>query len=263
MKPHETLLVERRGAAVWITLNRPEQLNAITPTMATELADVVAELQNDRSARVVVLRGAGKSFCAGLDIKAARRRDGHGGLERLGEIVLGLRTCPQPVIALVQGAACGGGFVLALAADIRIAGQTAKMNDAFINLGLSGCELGISYLLPREVGMSVAAELMYTGRFVTAERAERLGLVSFVVADAELEMTAQTFIDDMLRAAPLGLRKTKETLHRAADVGDLAAVIDIEAATQIECMAGPDFAEGLRAFVEKRAPIFAEPTFKE
>jgi enoyl-CoA hydratase/carnithine racemase len=122
---------------------------------------------------------------------------------------------------------------------------------------VSGCELGLTYLLPRHVGTSVAAELMYTGRFIDASRALRLGLVSDVVADGELEAAGEALALEMVRIAPTALRKTKETLTRAVDVDDLATVIDIEAAVQKECLQSPDFEEALRAFVEKREPRFA------
>lgn len=260
----EPILVERRGAVEWITLNRPDRLNAITPEMADALADRVTALQRDHSARVIVLRGIGRAFCAGLDIKERVAGGGGmpepgGGLQRLPDIVLGLRSCPQPVIALVHGAASGGGFAFALAADIRIAGSTAKMNDAFVRLGISGCELGLSWFLPRYLGLSVAAELMYTGQFIDAERAHQLGLVSRVVPDDDLEAAGEELAAAMLCVAPLALRKTKETLLRALPVDDLSEVIDMEGRTQAECAKGPDFEEGLRAFVEKREPQFGAP----
>jgi enoyl-CoA hydratase len=209
---------------------------------------------------VVVLRGAGRGFCAGLDIKASVSDDAAmsgGGIARLSEIVLGLRSCPQPVIALVHGAACGGGFSFALAADIRIAGISARMNDAYALLGVSGCELGLSYFLPRQIGMSLAAELMMTGRFLDADRALRAGLVSEVVADDELEAAAERLIADMLRVSPMGLRMTKQTLVRTRDIDDLEKVIALELKTQMACMEGPDFKEAMLAFTEKRAPNFS------
>lgn len=251
------ITVEKRGQVDWLTFNRPENLNALTPGMATELADYFAGLHQDTSVRVVVMRGAGRAFCAGLDIKARLEGSDDDGLNRLPDIVRDIRSCPQPVIALVHGAACGGGFAFALAADIRIGGQSMKMNDAFVTLGISGCELGLSYHLPRIVGTSVARELMYTGRFIHAERAERLGLVSTVVPDAELEAAGEALAADMLRIAPLALRKTKEGFNRLADLDDFEQVVALEGEIQRECMQGPDFAEGLRAFVEKRAPKFS------
>jgi enoyl-CoA hydratase/carnithine racemase len=251
--------VERRGAVEWITLNRPQRLNAITPTMTEELLDKFTALRDDSTVRVVVLRGAGRGFCAGLDIKEAigSRGPDSPSVARLPDVVLAMRRCPQPVVALLHGPACGGGFAFALAADIRIAGTSARMNDAFVNLGVSGCELGVSYFLPRQVGLSVAAELMYTGRFLDAQRALAVGLVSQVVPDDELGAAAESLLVDMLRVAPLALRKTKETLQRAIGMSELEAVMALEEETQLECMRGDDFKEGLQAFVEKRAPNFA------
>src|SRR6185312_1062460 len=153
----------------------------------------------------------------------------------LADVYIKMRRCPQPIIALVHGAACGGGFAFALAADVRIAGESARMNDAFVNLGVSGCELGLSYFLPRTVGMSIAAELMYTGRFIEAGRAERVGLVSQVVPDDALERAGAELAGEMLRLSPIALRTTKETLWRLAGDDDLARVIDEEAQVQLRC----------------------------
>ena len=257
------LLAERRGPVQWLTLNRPDRLNALTPAMADALADELHRCRHDKSLRVVVLRGAGRAFCAGLDIKSqldgSTRAGGKGaGLARLPEIICSIWECPQPVIALVQGPACGGGFALALAADIRIAGSSARMNDAFVTLGVSGCELALSYFLPRYIGLSAAAELMYTGRFIDAPRALSLGLVSAMVADDELDQAGEQLVTELLRVAPRALFKTKETLHSLLDCEDLREVIARERATQIECARGPDFEEGLRAFIEKRTPQFRE-----
>jgi len=252
------LQVERRGAVDWVTLNRPQQLNALTPRLAAALADYFAAAERDETLRVVVLRGAGAAFCAGLDIKAFSEGGGREpGLERLGELVCRMRACPQPIVAAVRGAACGGGFALALAADLRIFGRSARMNAAFVKLGLSGCELGLSYFLPRFVGLSVASELMMTGRFLDAQRAYDLGLAGRVVDDADLDAEAQALVDELLAVSPDGLRQTKRSLGRLPDNPDLESVIRLEGLIQAECMHSPHFAEGLRAFVEKRPPVFA------
>lgn len=132
------------------------------------------------------------------------------------------------------------------------------MNDAFVTLGVSGCELALSYFLPRYIGLSAAAELMYTGRFIDAPRALSLGLVSAMVADDELDQAGEQLVTELLRVAPRALFKTKETLHSLLDCEDLREVIARERATQIECARGPDFEEGLRAFIEKRTPQFRE-----
>ena len=253
------LIVEERGEAQWVTLNRPDALNAITPKMCEELADFFQSKKTDVATRVIVLRGAGRAFCAGLDLKARSqsKQRGASGLERLTDIVRDIRRCPQPVLALIHGPACGGGFAFALAADIRIAGSSARMNDAFIKLGVSGCELGLSYFLPRYVGLSVATELMYTGRFIDAEPAERLGLVSEVVEDAELENAGERMVADLLSVSPTGLRKTKQVVNQTLGIDSLEAVMAFELQTQLECMRGPDHAEAIRAFLEKRTPNFS------
>lgn len=265
MKEYETLKVVREGSVDWLTLNRPERLNTITGAMFRELWDYFAGLEQDYSCRIVVLRGAGEAFCAGLDLKAVQSGSeqiptglgGAGPEASPSGIIRLMRRCPQPIIALLHGPVCGGGLAFALASDIRIAGESARMNDAFIKLGISGCELGLSYFLPRTVGLSVAAELMFTGRFINAQRALAVGLVSEVRPDRELEQAARDLIADMLRATPLGLRKTKATLNLAMKLNELDAVLDLEEHTQLQCMQGGDFAEALTAFAEKREPRFA------
>lgn len=256
----ETLVIEKTGTVDWVTLNRPSSKNAITPQMANKLADYFSGLKSDLGVRIVVLRGAGGAFCAGLDIKAfaSAGQAREPGIERLPDIVRDMRQCPQPIISVIDGAACGGGFALALASDIRVATLSARMNVAFINLGLSGCELGMSYFLPRFVGLSVATELMYTGRFLTAAQAHRYGLISEVTNEEDAEMCIRRLVGDMLRAPPLALRKTKETINRSIGIPDLEAVLALEQFTQWTCMSGPDFKEGLEAFIEKREPSFSK-----
>ena len=148
--------------------------------------------------------------------------------------------------------------MLGLASDIRIAGESARMNAAFIKLGLSGCDVGVSYLLPRLVGASVASELILTGRFIDAERARELALVSQVVADDQLESAAQALVDELLRASPLGLRLSKECLNASLDAGSIDAVVAMEDRNQILCMQTGDFREGVHAFIEKRDPDFKD-----
>jgi enoyl-CoA hydratase len=169
-----------------------------------------------------------------------------------------MRRAPQPIIACVHGPACGGGFALALGADVRIAGESARMNAAFIRIGLSACDVGVSYFLPRMVGSSVAAELLLTGNFIDAARAERLGLVSRVVPDTELKSAADAMAADMLRNSPLGLRLTKECLNASIDAGSLDQVIAMEDRNQILCSQSKDFREGISAFLEKRTPHYKE-----
>jgi enoyl-CoA hydratase len=259
----KTIRVVREDGVDWLTLNRPERLNTITGTMVRELCAYFDDLRMNYDTRVVVMQGAGRAFCAGLDIKehmggdrvpdaAGRRVPGY----HIFDIVRLMRTCPQPIVALVHGPACGGGFAMALAADIRIAGASARMNDAFVTLGRSGCELGLTYFLPRIVGLGIAAELMLTGAFVDAQRAREIGLVSRVVPDEGMEGAAREIVAAMLRTAPLGLRMTKQTLNTAINIDDLNAVIDLEERAQAICGRGPDFEEAMRAFLEKREPRY-------
>jgi len=169
-----------------------------------------------------------------------------------------MRRAPQPIIACVHGAACGGGFALALGADVRLAGASARMNAAFIRIGLSACDVGVSYFLPRMIGASVAAELLLTGNFIDAARAERMGLVSRVVPDADLEAAARALAGDMLRNTPLGLRLTKECLRMSLDAGSLEEVIALEDRNQVLAAGTADFREGVTAFLEKRAAKFRD-----
>ncbi|MBU6371239.1 MAG: enoyl-CoA hydratase/isomerase family protein [Alphaproteobacteria bacterium] len=263
---YQTIVVEKRGAADWVTLNRPHALNAISTQMVHEMNDYFGRLYHDGSVRVVVLRGAGRAFCAGLDIKerAGDNGDtipfggGYGFQGFLADVYIKMRRCPQPIIALVHGAAAGGGFAFALASDVRIAGESARMNSAFIKLGLSSCDMGVSYFLPRIVGASVASELMLTGRFITAPRALATGLVSEVVPDANLEAVGEGYVEDMLNASPIGLRMTKEGLAFAIDAPSLEAAMAIENRNQTMCARTQDFAEGMRAFMEKRKPVYQD-----
>ena len=259
---YETLELRREGAVLWCTLNRPEALNALSAKLVDEYRDLLARLEGDRDTRIVVLRGAGRAFCAGLDLKDGGFAGDGGvsdsmrGQRHISEIAIRMRRLPQVFVACVHGAACGGGFMLALASDLRLAGESARMNAAFIKLGLSGCDVGVSYLLPRLVGASVASELILTGRFLHAERAHALGLVAAVVPDARLEDEARGFVADLLRTTPLGLRLSKECLNASLDMGSLEAVVAMEDRNQILCAQSSDFREGVRAFLEKREPHF-------
>src|SRR5262249_43816418 len=159
---YEHLIVEPRGAALWVTMNRPERLNALNRRLVDELRDLFTGLYwRHDEVRVVVLRGAGDNFCAGLDLKERSNAAGGGpgqgliGQRQISEIVMAMRRCPQPIVALWDGSASGGGFALALASDVRIGTPRARGNAAFIRIGLSACDIGVSYFLPRLVGASV------------------------------------------------------------------------------------------------------------
>jgi len=257
---YETIKIEKRGAVDWLTLDRPEARNAITIQMATELRAYFGALHEDKSVRIVVLRGAGKSFCAGLDLKEGGGGTGPGapwgagmGFQTyLAEVYIRMRRCPQPIVSLVHGAACGGGFSFVLASDIRIAGESARMNAAYIKFGLSACDMGCSYFLPRLVGTSVASELMLTGRFIEAPRALATGLASAVVPDDQLESAAASYVDEMLETTPMGLRMTKEGLNFNIDAPSLEAAMAIENRNQLMCATSNDFRDRMKAFAEGR-----------
>lgn len=263
MSDFETIKVESKDGVDWLTLNRPDALNAVNTPMARELGDYFAGLYHNRDTRVVVMRGAGRGFCAGLDIKSHSDPDrelpfggGFGFQGFLSDVYVKMRRCPQPIVTLVHGAACGGGFAFALASDIRIAGKSARMNAAFIKLGLSSCDMGVSYFLPRLVGASLASELMLTGRFIDAQRALATGLVSQVVGDDELEAAGEALAAELLAASPMGLRMTKEGLNMSLDAGSLEAAIAMENRNQLMTSASPNFKEGMTAFLEKRSPNY-------
>lgn len=263
MSSFEHLTLRLEDSVAWLTLNRPERLNAMNPAMVAELRDYFQSLNARSAERVVVLQGAGRAFCAGLDLseqQALGQRRGVAEMldqqQGIRDIMLAMRRCPQPIVAVVQGAASGGGFALALASDIRLATPEARFNAAFIRLGLSGCDVGVSYFLPRMVGSSVAAEYLLTGRFMDAQRAYGLGLVSRVDALPALQAEAAALAADMLRASPLGLRLTKEALGHAVDAGSMEAVVAMEDRNQILCTQTDDFDEGVAAFLAKRAPQY-------
>ena len=227
----DVLLVDRRGPVEWLTLNRPHKHNALDPALIDALCDRFAALAEDEDVRVIVVRGAGPSFCAGLDLKAQLAGED---TSRVVDLMPLVRACPQPVISLLHGNVKGGGFVLGLASDIRIAGTSARMDETFINIGLSGCDVGVSWFLPRMVGLSVASELMLTGRSIDAMRAERLGLVAEVVEDDHLEAAATSLASDLCTKSRLGLQRTKEVLNRSLAMDDLVEVIRMELDIQRE-----------------------------
>lgn len=253
------LLYKHENETLWLTLNRPERLNALDPALVRELRELFQGLRGRRDIRVVVMGGAGRGFCAGLDLQASPEDFDDRDVETLldaqrdiAEIVIAMRRCPQPVIAMVQGPASGGGFALALGADVRLATPEARFNASFIRLGLSACDIGVSYFLPRMIGASVAAELMLTGDMIDAPRAERLGLVSRIVAAEALEDEARALAGRMLEATPLGLRLTKEALNHAIDAPSLEAAVAMEDRNQILCVKDDAFRARIEAFLAAR-----------
>jgi enoyl-CoA hydratase len=263
MNPSTFRLEDAAPGVKLITLARPDRLNAINWQMVREFEETFLLLREDADVRAVVLTGEGRAFCAGLDIKDPASFDQDNAVhaydlqEMIGRMFANLAELPQPIIAAVNGPASGGGFVLALASDLRLATPASRFNMANVRIGFSGCDLGSSYWLPRIVGVGLAAELMMTGRFVTAEEAEVRGLVNRVVPQEELLTESIELAADIARNSPFAVRMTKQVLAANVDAPSLRAAIELENRTQILCTRTHDFEEALLAFQEKREPRFS------
>jgi enoyl-CoA hydratase len=264
----DAVVVDRsRPEVAIIRMNRPERRNAMNYALLSGLYDALAALREDTTCRVIVLTGAGKGFCAGLDLSEGVAMPAMSGLGRpqagmrvqqyIAGLIPLLRSQPQPVIAAINGAASGGGLALALGSDIRIAAASARFNVAFIKVGLSACDIGTSWILPRMIGASRAYELMLTGRFADAAEAERIGLVTQVVPDEQLLDAALAEADLILGNGPFGVRMTKEVMWSQLEIGSLQAGIDLENRTQVLSSFAGDMEEAMAAFMEKRPPRFA------
>ncbi len=245
-----------------ITLNRPERLNALTFEVYRELTDLFATLGTEAAVRVVVITGAGRAFCSGGDVHdiigELFSRDMEGLLEftrMTCELVGNIRALRKPVIASLNGTTAGAGACIALASDIRIAAEEAKIAFLFVKVGLSGADMGAAYLLPRVVGLAKATELLYTGDFISAQEAERIGLYNRVVPGTQLATTTKELAGRLAQGPAFAIAKTKELLDREADM-DLAAALECEAQAQAICMQHPDYREAYEAFVAKREPKF-------
>jgi enoyl-CoA hydratase len=250
-----------------LRLNRPERLNTLESGLVSDLHDALAAVEADRSYRVVLLSGAGAHFCAGADLAGHGVAPGGDGSrspqdwmaiqEHISSLVPRIRRLRQPVVAAVQGAASGGGFALALAADVRICADDARFNAAFVRVGLSGCDIGVSWLLPRIIGAGRAFELMLTGRFVPAAEAAAIGLVSAVVEPDELLDHAFGVADAIAANSPFGVRLTKEVMWAQLEVASLEAGVALENRTQVTAALTADHREAVLAFLEKRPARFS------
>ena len=245
-----------------ITLNRPERLNALTFDVYRELTDTFAALRTETDVRVVVITGAGRAFCSGGDVHdiigELFNRDIEGLLEftrMTCELVRNIRVLHKPVIASLNGTTAGAGACIALASDIRIASEAAQIAFLFVKVGLSGADMGAAYLLPRAVGLAKATELLYTGDFISAQEAERIGLYNRVVPGDQLAKTTRELAERLAQGPAFALAKTKELLDREANMS-LEAALECEAQAQVICMQHPDYREAYEAFVNKREPQF-------
>ena len=251
---------------VQLTLNRPDKLNAMTGELVQSLHDHLDAIAVDPVARVVILTGEGRGFCAGLDLGGygtaphtehlGRTQAGFAVQKHIATLMPKLRSLPQPVIAAVNGPAAGGGFALVLGSDIRLAARSAKFNAAFIRIGLSACDIGTSWVLPRLVGAARAQELMLTGRVFDAEEAYRIGLVVDLLDDDALLDAAITKAHEVMRNAPFGVALTKEGMWGALEIPAMQNAIDLENRQQIMASATADHREAMMAFLERRAPDY-------
>jgi enoyl-CoA hydratase len=263
------LLVDEAAPRVRrLTLNRPEELNAMTAELCEALHQELARTARDRSCRAVILTGAGRGFCAGLDLRgygAAPDNDGSDAArdrlanqEHMSTLILRLRALPQPVIAAVNGPAAGFGMALALGSDIRYASRDAVFRVAFLNIGVSNCDMGTSWLLPRLIGASRSHELMLTGRRVGAEEALRIGLVADLLDGAELMERAIEAAGQIASLSPWGVRLTKRGMWAALEIPSEQAAVEFEDRQQIMATFGTAPPEAIAAFLEKRPAEFAD-----
>jgi 2-(1,2-epoxy-1,2-dihydrophenyl)acetyl-CoA isomerase len=243
-----------------ITLNRPDRLNAVDPDLAIELPRAIDAIAREDAVRVVLITGAGRGFCSGLDLSVPPRLPDATRAERLdpfawvGRWVMSIVRCEKPVIAAVNGPAAGAGFGLALAADIRLVAASAKLTAGYVRRGLSP-DAGVSFLLPRIVGASRAAEILFTGRDVDAAEAERIGLAAMVIADDGFGDRAYEYAERLAAGPPSALALTKRLLATSLET-PLETQLERELAYIKTCFASSDAAEAMAAFAEKRKPQF-------
>ena len=258
----KSFLYEVRERVATLTLNRPERLNALTFEVYRELTDTFAALRHEDDVRAVVITGSGRAFCSGGDVHdiigQLFSKDMEGLLEftrMTCELIRNMRALPKPVIASLNGTTAGAGACIALASDLRIASPAAKIAFLFVRVGLSGADMGAAHLLPRLVGLAKATEMLYTGDFISAEEAERIGLYNRVVAADDLENETRALAEGLARGPTFAIGITKEMLNRELDVS-LDTALELEAQAQAICMKHPDYREAYEAFVEKREPVF-------
>ena len=258
---YSTIIYGKEGPVASVTLNRPERMNAYNQQMLDELLSALKDASQDNAVRVLIVTGAGKAFCSGYEVEDLRLEDTgnpirfvvemHDGFHRL---LLALREFDRPVIAAVNGAAVAGGLSLALACDIRIASDKAKLGDGSLNMGFVPDE-GATYLLPRAIGLEKALRLMFSGEVLGAPEALRLGLVSEVVPPEQLMKSASALAGKIAQGPPIAQRLTKRAVYRQLDMSMAASLDDVAVTGQLVDHTA-DAIEGVRAFQEKRPPKF-------
>ena len=253
---------EEAGAVATVTLDRPQSLNALTFEVYRELTETIRWLAGRSQVRAVVLTGTGRAFCTGGDVKDIighlLQRDRAALLEftrMTCDLVRAMRELPRPIVASLNGTVAGAGAILAIASDVRIAADTAKIAFLFVKVGLSGADMGAAWLLPRIVGLGRATEMLMTGEFVEPAEALRIGLYNRVVPAERLAAETAEMVDRLVRGPAEGVAATKRALLAEAHV-DLDTALEQEARIQAELMTRPDFQEGFAAFMAKRKPRF-------
>jgi enoyl-CoA hydratase len=265
----DLLLVEEPAPHVRrLALNRPDQLNAMNAELCEALHEQLRAIAAERSCRAVILTGAGRGFCAGVDLRGYGQAPGNDGSDEprdrlanqqhMSRLVLGLRALPQPVIAAVNGPAAGLGLALTLGCDIRYAAPEAVFRAAFLNIGLSNCDMGTSWLLPRLIGASRSHELMLTGRRFDAEEALRIGLLADVAGDGRLAERALEAAKQIAALAPWGVRLTKQGMWSALEIPSEQAAVEYEDRQQIMATFSIGVPEAAGAFLEKRPADFVD-----
>jgi enoyl-CoA hydratase/carnithine racemase len=271
---YEHITYEASEGIATCTLSRPEQLNAYTPRMGVELRDAMYAAAADDDVRAIILTGAGRGFCAGADMKLLGAFSGAGRMTDTGDLpkvshpeppgptrpdfkteYSYLMSIPKPIIAAINGPAAGVGFVFALFCDIRVASASAKMGAIFSRRGLVA-EYGSSWILPRLVGLANANDILFSGRLLTAQEAERIGLVSHVFDDADFAADARSYARDLVqRSSPRSIRVMKRQVYED-QTNTLAQAVEVALREMHESLGSEDFKEGVAHFLEKRYPKF-------
>lgn len=256
----EKVLVRKENGVGWITLNRPEVLNALDIDLLKKLYSTLKDLEKDEEVRCVVISGAGRAFSAGADLQAVKARQSQGESpvadplrELLNPIVSKMRSMDKPIIAMVNGVAAGAGMSLALASDLRVMSEEARFVEAFAKVGLPP-DSGAAFFMPRLLGLAKAMELAFTGEGMDARECERLGVVNKVVSQGQLENETRTLAEKLAKG-PKGMGLAKRAINRALST-DFESALEFEAWMQDVARSSLDHKEGVSAFTEKRSPRF-------
>ena len=253
---YEHIILEKKDYIAKITLNRPERMNAVGPKMSEELRAAFNDVNNDDDVRVVVITGAGRAFCSGGDVRTFAGGPEYEEVDPLHgrDIMLGLRRIDKPVIAMVNGAAVGGGCAISLACDIRIGSENARFMNAFVRVGLAS-GWGGPWLYPRLMGLGKAMGILLTGDFLEAEEAERIGVLNRLVPADKLEEETMALAQKIASGPPIAIRETKIQAYQGLGT-DLGTALQRADIGELICVVSDDHREGVRAFLEKRPTEF-------